>query len=433
MQRFCQTIKPPRKKWDISSAEGNGGASVTEDSKTCPAPIPHADLLRFQAAGRAGNEDALRHIASIVESSDDAIVSKTLEGIIQTWNAGAERIFGYTAAETIGRPITMLMPPDRQGEEPMILGRIRRGERIDHYETVRQRKNGELVDISLTVSPVKDANGRIIGASKIARDITDRKRAEREAREARAQLAKANEELQKRVDERTASLREALEQLEEFTYTVSHDLRAPLRGMQIYSAALLEDYATGLPSEAQHYLERIAHNATQLDKMILDVLTFSRISRAEIQWETISLKKLVLNLLDHYPTMQSPRADIEIGELADVRGHAPSLTQALSNLLTNAVKFVAPGVLPRVRLWTEQIGPDVRLWIEDNGIGINPKYQHRLFKMFERVHPDLSYEGTGVGLAIAAKAIQRMDGKIGVESDGVHGSRFWIQLRRAGE
>jgi PAS domain S-box-containing protein len=376
-------------------------------------------------------EQAKEHLAAIVESSDDAILSKSLEGIITTWNKGAERIFGYTPDEVIGRPITILIPPERLDEEPKILSKLRRGERIDHFETVRRRKDGTLLDISVTVSPIRDRNGRVIGASKVARDITDKKRSEKALEAAKRELARTNEELELRVQERTASLREAIAQMEEFSYTVSHDLRAPLRGMQVYSQALLEDYSAALEPEARHCLTRINENASRLDKMVMDVLTFSRISRSEVQLQTVALDRLVRDIVQQYPAMHPPRAIIDIGSLHPVHGHEPSLTQIVSNLLNNAVKFVAPGVCPHVRVWTEVMGPSVRLLIRDNGIGIKPEYQDRLFRMFERVHPDLPYEGTGVGLAIVRKAANRIGGEVGVASDGITGALFWVQLPAA--
>jgi signal transduction histidine kinase len=308
----------------------------------------------------------------------------------------------------------ILLPEGLKHEEPGILDRMLRGQAIENYETLRRRKDGSVFDVSLTVSPVRDGNGNVIGVSKVARDITDKVR--------------AKEKLEQMVAERTASLREAVAQMEEFSYTVSHDLRAPLRAMQSYTEVLLQDFASLLPAEANDYLKRIATNATRLDKMILDVLTFSRIARAELSLERINLDKLVHQIVEQYPGMQAPDAEVQIKPLHDVLGHEPSLTQAISNLLNNAVKFVAPNVKPKICVWSEPEAGGIRLWVEDNGIGVNPKYQHRLFNMFERVHAGLKYDGTGVGLAIVRKAVERMGGKAGMESDGVNGSRFWIEL-----
>jgi PAS domain S-box-containing protein len=376
-------------------------------------------------------EEACRHLAAIVEGSDDAILSKSLEGVITSWNNAAERIFGYTAAEVMGRLVTLLIPPDRLTEEIEILSRLRRGERVDHYETVRRCKDGRLLNVSLTISPIMDGKGRIVGASKIARNITEKKRAEAALKSARDQLARMNEELERRVDERTASLRDAIAQLEEFSYTVSHDLRAPLRGMQVYSQALLEEHGATLDTEAQHCLARISENASRLDKMVLDVLTFSRVSRAEVRMERVRLDILVRDLIQQYPAMLPPRAIIEVARLHDVHGHEPSVTQVVSNMLSNAVKFVAPDVTPMIKVWTENNRDGVCLLVRDNGIGIKPDRQSRLFKMFERVHPGLPYEGTGVGLAIVRKAALRMGGEAGVRSDGSNGSTFWVQLPAA--
>jgi PAS domain S-box-containing protein len=356
-----------------------------------------------------------RRLAAIVESSDDAILTKDLNGIILSWNKGAERIFGYAADEVIGKSITILMPPERINEEPAIIDRIGRGERVDHYETVRRRKDGELFDISLTISPLKDASGIVIGASKVARDITN--------------TVRAKENLEATVAERTASLMDAIAQMEEFSYTVSHDLRAPLRGMKVYSEALLKDYAPSLPKEAYHWLQRISSNAKLLDKMILDVLTFSRVARTDLKLEQVPLNRLVRQILEQYPAMQFPNAEIQIEPLLDVLGHEPLLTQAFSNLISNALKFVRPNTTPKVHIWSIRNDGHVRIYIADNGIGVDPKYQHRLFRMFERVHPHLNYDGTGVGLAIVRKAVDRMGGKVGVESDGVNGSKFWFEVQ----
>jgi PAS domain S-box-containing protein len=378
---------------------------------------------REKAARR--NEERLASMAAVVESSDDAIITKDLNGTITSWNAGAQRIFGYTATEVIGKPITILIPPDREDEEPNILSRLRRGERIDHYETIRRCKDGTLLDISLTVSPVRDSQGRVIGASKIARDIT-------EVRRGRAALERSHEELEKHVAERTASLRQAIAQMEEFSYSVSHDLRAPVRAMRGYAEVILEDYGEALDATAREYVRRILNGSSRMEQLIHDVLTYTRLARSEVMLKPTSLQKLVTEVIEQYPQMQPPAAEIEIRQpLQDVLAHEASLTQAVSNLLSNGVKFVAPGTKPKLQLWTEAHNGTVRLWIKDNGIGINPKYHHRLFGMFERVHESSSYQGTGIGLAIVRKAADKMGGRVGVESEGAGGSNFWIELAAA--
>jgi len=370
-----------------------------------------------------------RRMAAIVESSDDAIVSKDLNGVIATWNQGAERIFGYTAEEAIGRSITMLLPPDRYDEEKKILHRIRNGQRIEHYETVRRRKDGTLVDVSLSVSPVKDADGRVIGASKIARDITARKRAEAELRAAKDELARLNEDLESRVRERTASLTDAISHLEEFSYTVSHDLRAPTRSMKCYAQVVLDDFGAALAPQVKDYVQRILRGTERMERLIQDVLTYSRLSRSEVEVHRVSLEKLVADIIQQYPDMQPPRASITVrGPLLNVLAYEPVLVQAVSNLLINAVKFVPAGTVPEITMRTELRGPNVRLWVEDNGIGIKPEHQHLIFRIFERLPTSVRYEGTGVGLAIVRKAAEKMGGAAGVESDGVTGSRFWIEL-----
>jgi PAS domain S-box-containing protein len=490
-------------------------------------------------------------LAAIVESSDDAIITKDLNGIITSWNNGAQRIFGYSAEEVIGKPVAILIPPERQNEEPGILARLRKGQRIDHYETVRQRKDGTLFDISLTVSPLRNAEGKIVGASKIARDITLQKRSQQalseseerfravvdnisqlawtatesgdvtwynrrwyeytgttfdkvkdrgwavvhhpdhfervvanfeeslrtgrvwedtfplrgkdghyrwflsraspirdssgkiqlwfgtntdvtEQREAREALARSHEDLEKRVAERTASLTEAIAQMEEFSYSVSHDLRAPVRAMQGYAQATLEDYGHVLDEHGRDYLNHIVRSGERMDRLVRELLIYSRIARTELHLQPVSLDRLVGDIVSHYPEMQQPKADIRTrGSLHSVIAHEPSLTQAISNLLNNAVKFVAPGVKPEVELYSQREGDRLRLWIHDNGIGIKPEYRARLFGLFERIHNGKQYEGTGIGLAIVRKSVERMGGKVGMESNGT-GSKFWIELPSAG-
>ena len=390
-----------------------------------------ASKIARDISERKRAEDLQRHFAAIVESSDDAIISKDLNGIIQSWNKGAERMFGYLAPEVIGKPVTILMPEGRVNEEPYILARIRSGDRIDHYETIRRRKDGTLLDISLSVSPIRDGSGKVIGASKIARNITDRKKAEADIRRAQQELARMNEELEARVEARTAQLNKAVAQMQEFSYTVSHDLRAPVRAMHGYASAVLEDYGERLDEPGRDYLKKIVRSSDRMDQLIRDVLIYSRLAQADVKTDFVSLEELIQDVIDQNPALQPPGVEITLRKpLLPVDGHHSSIAQAVSNLLSNARKFVARGQTPRIEIWTEKRGDNVRLWIHDNGIGVPPVFQSRLFGVFERLNED-EYEGTGIGLAIVRKAVEKMRGTVGMESDGEHGSSFWIELPRA--
>jgi PAS domain S-box-containing protein len=377
-------------------------------------------------------EEARAKLAAIVESSEDAIISKDLNGVITSWNRGAEHLFGYTALEAIGQPVTMLIPPDHLDEEPDILARIRRGESVTHYETVRRRKDGTLFDISLTVSPLRNSGGQIIGASKVARDITHRKRNEEALRRAQAQLADRAGQLEQIVADRTAKLRETIGELEAFSYSISHDMRAPLRAIVAYARLVLDEHGGQLDETGKDYLSRLSKAASRLDRLVMDVLTYSRVERMTFPRETVDLERVVLDVIRDEPAFHPPAAEIEIqGPLPKVVGHEVSLIQCVNNLLSNAVKFVLPGTIPRIKIWSEAIDGDVRLWFEDNGIGIAMENTDRIFSLFGRLNPANQYAGTGIGLTIVRKAVQRMGGTAGVESEPGKGSRFWVQLKRS--
>jgi PAS domain S-box-containing protein len=371
-------------------------------------------------------EEARNQLAAIVESSDDAIVSKTLEGMIVSWNAGAERIFGYSGAEIIGRPITVLIPPELVEEEPKILEKLGRGQPVEHYETVRVHKNGRRIDVSVTISPIRDSAGRVVGASKIARDITERKRIETEVR-------KLNEELEQRVQERTAQLEAINQELESFTYSVSHDLRAPLRALQGLAHALVEDYGRRLDETAREYCERIATAAGRMDTLIQDLLSYSRLSRVDLDVRAVDLAAVMADVRAQLDSdLREKKVELTVPDaLPSVMGHRATLGQVVGNLVSNGIKFVAPGVTPRVRVRCEDKGDWVRLWVEDNGIGIAPEFRERIFRIFERLHGGELYPGTGIGLAIVQKGVERLGGSVGLESTEGEGSRFWIEIRRA--
>lgn len=371
-------------------------------------------------------------LAAIVEFSDDAIISKDLNGTIMSWNRGAEHLFGYAAEEAVGQSVTLLIPHERLDEEPAILERIRRGERIVHYETIRRRKDGALLDISLTVSPLRNERGEIVGASKIARDITERKRAEEALQLAQIELREHAANLEKAVAERTADLRATNEQLETFVYSIAHDLRAPLRSMGGYAQLLLEDHAPSLAQSAQQMLKRINGSCEFMDRLLLDLLAYGRAARAELELEPVEAQRAWETALFQCATqIEQSKAEVQtLRPLPTVRAHEATLGQILANLLSNALKFVAPGVQPRIRFGGEGHDSVIRLWVEDNGIGIPPDQQDRIFRVFERLHGP-RYAGTGIGLSIVRKGVERMGGQVGLESTPGQGSRFWIELPRA--
>jgi len=363
-------------------------------------------------------------LAAIVEGSEDAIVGKDLQGIVTSWNPGAERIFGYTAAEMIGQSIMRIIPADRINEEQEIIGRFNRGDRVSHFQTLRRRKDGKLINVSLSVSPIRDAAGVVIGASKIARDITA-------LREAQDQLERHATDLELKVRERTANLESMVSELEAFSYSLSHDLRAPLRAIHSFTEIVLEESGAQIGENAD-YLRRVISSAARMDRLIQDVLSFARLARVEIVVVKVDVDTLVRQIIQERPQLAEPHARITIdGPLQPVLGHEASLTQCLTNLLDNAVKFVSAGKVPEIRIYTEGTGDNVRIFVRDNGIGIEFSAQQRLFAMFQRLSTLETYPGTGVGLAIVRKAAERMNGRVGVESLPGQGSTFWIELPAA--
>lgn len=278
-------------------------------------------------------------------------------------------------------------------------------------------------------TPIRDHTGRISRWFGTNTDVTELREAQEKLRGAQEQLQRHAAELEQKVEERTASLRVAIAQMEEFSYSVSHDLRAPLRAMDAYAQVLLEDYGDRLDATARGYIERIRRGSRRMDALTRDVLAYSRVARAEAPLEPLDPERILREVISEYVELQVPAAEVEIvAPLHRVMGHEAALGQGFANLMTNAAKFIAPGVRPHIRVRSEARGERVRLWVEDNGIGIAPADQARLFRVFERMSNAQPYEGTGIGLAILRKSIEKMGGACGVESDGRNGSRFWIEL-----
>lgn len=340
-------------------------------------------------------------------------------------NPAFERIWGLTRAslyENAQLWLEAVVPEDRDRVRRSYAENAARGTYDETYRITRP--DGTLKWIRDRGWPVQDANDRFEYVVGIAEDITQLRRTQDD-------LAALNADLELRVASRTEALAEVNRELDAFAYSISHDLRAPLRTMQGYAEALVEDFGAGLPPEGRHYTQRIAAAATRMEDLIADILAYSRLVKEEIGIRPESLEAILDQVLaDLQPTLNCAEASIRIERpLPDVQADRAVLRQVLSNLVTNAVKFVRPGGRPTVSVYAEQRPGHVRLWIADEGIGIAPEHQERIFDPFQRLHGVEAYPGTGIGLAIVRRAMTRMGGACGVQSELGQGSRFWIELR----
>jgi PAS domain S-box-containing protein len=362
--------------------------------------------------------DAIQRLAAIVESSEDAIISKDLNGTIMSWNRGAEQIFGYRADEAIGKPIMMLIPSDRHDEEREILRRIRAGERVDHYETIRQCKNGSLIDVSLTISPLKDREGMIIGASKIARNVTERKKVERELEHA------------KEVAEAASRAKDT------FLAVLSHELRTPLT--PILMTAAVRERDPDLTQAIQAEMAMIRRNVELETKLIDDLLDLSRITsgKLSLQMEVLDLNTAVNQVCDICRS-QIQEKGIELSfaldaRIAPVDADASRMQQVLWNVLKNAAKFTPEG--GRIHVCTGREDSRVLVQIQDSGIGIAPELLPKIFDAFEQGDARVTrkFGGLGLGLAISKALVELHGGSIRVESPGVgEGCTVTIELPAA--
>jgi len=481
---------------------------------------------------RKQEEVAIIRLAAIVEFSDDAIISKDLHSIITSWNKGAEKIFGYAASEMVGTSIMRLIPADRQEEEKQILEKISRDERIQHFETVRQAQDGRLIDVSVTVSPIKDSTGKVVGASKVARDITERKAAQEKAawlasfpecnpnpiveldlatgivhyanpainqlipdvkslgvrypllaglqdaeeillrgkvdtvrrevvagefffaqtityipeakhlriyssditerKQAEAKIRQLNVELEQRVVERTAELEVTNKELEAFSYSVSHDLRAPLRAVNGFAEIVLEEFSSQLPEEGKRQLERIREGGQQMGQLIDDLLAFSRLSRQSVNRLTVDTNKLVQRVFDELKPQQNGRQiELKIGTMPSCQGDPALLKQVWVNLLSNAIKYTRDRKPAIVEAGCACENGENIYFVKDNGVGFDMKYAKKLFGVFQRLHRADEFEGTGVGLAIVQRIVHRHGGRIWAEAKVNQGAAFYFTI--AGE
>ncbi|TDO20796.1 PAS domain-containing sensor histidine kinase [Pedobacter duraquae] len=349
-------------------------------------------------------------LSAIIANSDDTIISKTLQGIITTWNPAAERMFGYTETEAIGKHISLIIPTDRLSEEVFIMTEISNGKRVSHFETIRISKSGKTIPLSLSISPIIDHEGRVIGASKIARDITE-------------QLA---------VIEENARLYEQVKMLnekkDEFIALASHELKTPLTSIQGYLQILTR---TVTDERSQTFLQKAGQSVKRVSNMISELLDVSKIDAGKLQLNTecFDIHKLTeeaVEMLSH----NNKQIDIRINAASKpvlVNGDPHRIEQVIINLLTNAIRY-SPGT-KEILVHLKQEEDVVKIGVQDFGIGIPADKLKNIFSKYYRVNSgNTQISGLGIGLYLCEEIIQRHNGQIQVESEVGVGSTFWFKL-----
>jgi PAS domain S-box-containing protein len=352
--------------------------------------------------------------ATLISLSDDAIIVKSLDGMIASWNQGAMRLYGYTPDEVIGKPMVMLCPPDRVGEIGDILAKIKSGERISHYETVRRRKDSTTFPVSVSVSPINDEYGTTIGAASIARDITQ----QNQARTA-VMLATQNKDVE-----------QANRNLSTFAYSVAHDLRSPLRAVSGYSNVLLEDFADPLGEEGRGYTERIIITCKKMSTLIENLLRLSSATRAAIHLQNVDLGAEVDDIAGQLRREEPDReVRFRIQRPVQVRADSTLIRTVLENLVANAWKFTANQHDALIEFGTTSTGDgSVCCYVRDNGAGFDPLYVSKLFQPFQRLHAVGEFPGTGIGLASVRQIVERHGGRAWAEGELGEGATMYFTL-----
>ncbi len=415
------------------------GASVGVDLTTSPirdaaGHVVGVSHICRDNADRRQLASAALHLAAVVASADDAIISKDLQGTVESWNRAAEQLFGFTAAEMIGQSIRRIIPAERQGEEDQVLAKIGAGETIDHFETQRQTKDGRLVDISLTVSPIRDDTGRVIGASKIARDIREHKRLVEERRTAAANEDAARREV---LEEQNRRIQEAARLKSEFVANMSHELRTPLNSI-VGFAKLIADARFGpLPPRYQEFAQIMHTSAQHLLQLINDILDLAKVEsgRIDLQPQSVDISRIVSEATAIVSGLAAKR-NLTLTTFVDpacglVHLDPVRLKQVIYNYLSNAIKFTPDGGRIALRVRPEG-GDGFRVEVEDTGIGIRPEDEHRLFIEFQQLDtgPAKKVGGSGLGLALTKRLIEAQGGTVGVRSLPGAGSTFFATLPR---
>jgi PAS domain S-box-containing protein len=514
-------------------------------------------LVASDLSDRKRVEEATLRLGAIVNSSDDAIVGKTLEGIVTSWNGGAEKMYGYSAEEMIGQSVSKLIPAGGLDDFKAIIENVKQGKPVRQYDVVRVRKDGEEIHVSLVVSPIMEASGEVIGSSSIAhdisaykraeervrkasrytrslieasldplvtisrdgtitdvnestekvtgvsrqqligsdfsdyftepekarsgyqqvfaqgfvtdyplairhtsgkitdvlynatvfrneqgeiegvfaaaRDITARKQAEKARTRAEESLCKLNAELEQRVEERTAELAALNKELEAFNYAVAHDLRAPLRHIHGFAEILADEAAPNLDDAAKRHLETIRDSVQHMSQLLEDLLNLSRLGRQELRKQPCDLNELIGEVMAALkPEAKDREVEWRVAKLPFIEGDPGLTKQVLFNLLSNALKFTRPRHPAIIEIGQTTVEGEAVIFVRDNGVGFDMKYMDKLFGLFQRLHRQQDFEGTGVGLAIVQRIVNRHGGRVWAVSEVEKGATFYVRLNVCG-
>lgn len=383
-------------------------------------------------------ETVIERLANVVESSNEAIITKSIDGHILSWNKGAEQIYGYSAQEVLGKNISILAPPEITNEIDQLIDKIKLGIDIHNYETQRLKKDGKLIDISITLSPVFNASGKLVAISNISRDITENKKAEKKLNDYADKLSNINkilnveigdhEKVELKLDRLIHKLKSSNEELEQFAYVSSHDLREPLRMIISFLKLLKDNYQDNLDDDANDFINYAVDGAKRMDMMINDLLEYSRIGSQEREFNYLMSESILETVLINLkPLINDTNAIITHDQLPLIFANDQQMIQLFQNLIGNAIKYHGEET-PKIHISSENRDDEYIFSITDNGIGIDQKNLDRIFTMFQRLHTREEYDGTGIGLTISQKILQKHRGKIWAESEHGKGTTFYFTL-----
>jgi PAS domain S-box-containing protein len=418
----------------VAGLEAGADACLTE-------PLEPAELLaQVDCLAR------LRKVEMKLRESEERfrLATEAINGLIYDWNvladvtrrsAGMAEFLGWRAEEVpeaSGWWPEQIHPDDAEIVLQQFQNAVARRVAACSHEYRIRHKQGHYLWIWDSNRIVYGTEGQPVRVIGCVVSIEEQKRANQAVRKAQEELARSNLELERKVEERTAKLQETVAELESWSYSIAHDMRAPLRTMHGYSKLLAEEHGPKLEPAARYYLQRIDAATQRLDQYIRDLLDYGKVVRGDLPLASVDTGELINEIVTTYPNFQPSRCDIQVADsLPHVQANAAALTQVISNLLDNGMKFAKPGAFPRLRIRAEPMEEWVRLWFEDEGIGIDARAHKRIFGIFQSVHPLGAYEGTGIGLAIVRRAVERMGGRVGVQSEPGQGSRFWVELKSA--